>query len=86
MILYEPGSHKVLRRVWVDCGDQKAYYLAKVGIHGEGIHGGGIGGVRRGWRLILGMRGGDQRPPGEGAERFLTLFQSYAFFKLSLLT
>lgn len=81
MILYELGSHKVLRRVWVDWGDQKGFSLAKVGIHGEGIHGEGIDGggidvVRRGWRLILGMRGGDQRPPGEGAERFLTLFQS----------
>lgn len=35
VILYELGSHKVLRRVWVDWNDQKGYYLAKVGIYGE---------------------------------------------------
>lgn len=81
MILYELGSHKILRRVWVDWGDQKGYDLAKVGMHGEGIHGGGIDGVISGWRLILGMKGGDQRPPRRRNRAVLDSLSKLSFFQ-----
>lgn len=61
--------------------DQKGYCFEKVRIDRENIDG-----EKNRWRRILGMRDGlMQRPAGDGAVQFLTLFQSSANLMLLLL-
>lgn len=81
VILCELGFHEVWGRASLYWSGQKDHCFAKVGIEGGEEEGKGSR-----WRWIREMRDGlTQRPAGDGAAQFLTLFQSSANLMLLLL-